>query len=148
MDTQSAKRPLTGDKTIFIVEDNGIYAKSLQAFIQSHFHNITEAKIFNIGEMSLMEMHHKPIVIIMDYYLNSKYAEAHNGLEIIEVIKTHHPETNIIVLSSQTDSNIILEAINKFDCFYVHKDQEAFNKIELYINQIINNDSTPPGPWN
>ena len=125
-----------------------MYAKALQSFIVNQFPDVTEVKIFSIGEMSLMELYRKPGIVIMDYFLNSKFSEAHNGLEIIEQIKTHNPLTNIIVLSSQSNSKIVLEAISLFDCTYVQKGEEAFNKIEQTIKKIFDRDITPPAPWN
>ena len=73
----------------------------------------------------------------MDYFLNSKYEEAQNGLEIIKRIKTQKPKTNIIVLSQQKDFNVVLEVIRQYDCLYVQKDQESFSKIELFIKEIL-----------
>jgi len=121
------------EKTIFIVEDNEIYAKSLQIFIQSRFPKIKEIIIFKIGETCLMELHRNPSIVIMDYFLNSKYEEADNGLEIIKRIKTQKPQTNIIVLSAQEKFDVVIEAIKQYDCNYVQKDQEAFNKVEQLI---------------
>lgn len=142
------KETIPGDKIIFIVEDNEVYAKSLQLFILSHFPDIVEVKIFSIGEMCLMDMYRNPNIIIMDYFLNSKYDEAHNGMEVIERIKEQKPLTNIILLSSQTDNNIILEAMKQFDCIYVQKDQDAFGKVEQSINMIFNHNNVTPEPWN
>ncbi len=122
--------------SIFIVEDNEMYAKSLQGFLQTYFPNIKEIKIFHIGEMCLMELHRNPDIVIMDYFLNSKYKEAHNGLEIIGQIKIQRPQTSIIMLSIQTDINVTLEAFKRYDCIFVQKDKEAFNKIEQAIKKI------------
>jgi len=128
---------------IFIVEDNEVYAKSLQTFIQIRFPRIKEIKIFRIGEMCLMELDHNPGIVIMDYFLNSKYNEAGNGLEIIKRIKIQKPQTNIIVLSIQEKFNVILESVKEYDCIYVQKDQEAFHKVEQSIKEIFNRE-TPP----
>ena len=148
MATKPLKRIIPGDKIIFIVDDNEVYAKSLQSYILSHFTNVIEAKIFSIGELCLMDIHRNPGIIIMDYFLNSKFEEAHNGIEIIKRIKVQKPLTNIIVLSIQENPEIISEAIKLFDCIYVQKDHEAFYKIEESIKKIFSHDSTPPGPWN
>jgi len=148
MDTTIPKKTIPCDKIIFIVEDNEVYAKTLQSFIVERFPNTTEVKIFGIGEMLLMELLRNPCIVIMDYFLNSKFNEAHNGMEIIEQIKTQKPQTNIIVLSNQTDSKIVLDAITLFDCTYVQKDHEAFNKIEQAITKIFNKQTVPPAPWN
>ena len=128
-------------KLIFIVEDNEVYAKSLQVLIKSRFPKVKEVKIFRIGELCLTEMQRNPGIVIMDYFLNAKYEEAQNGLEIIKRIKEQRPQTNIIVLSVQKDFNVVLEAIREYDCLYVQKDPEAFAKLELFIKEILKSKS-------
>lgn len=127
-------------KNIFIVEDNDLYARLLRTFIQIRFQNIPEIKIFRIGEMCLMELHQNPSIVIMDYFLNSKYKNAQNGLEIIKRIKALQPEVHIIVLSAQENTDVILDAIKQFDCIYVQKNSEAFNKVVQSIKEIFNSD--------
>jgi DNA-binding NarL/FixJ family response regulator len=124
-------------KIIFIVEDNEVYARTLQGFLQIHFPNIQEIKTFRIGERCLMELNSDPDIVIMDYFLNSKYPTANNGLEIIKLIKAQKPRTNIVVLSEQEDYNVALEAIKEYGCFYVQKNQDAFKKIEQFIREIF-----------
>jgi len=133
----SFKKTDPKNKTIFIVEDNEVYAKSLQTFIQIRFPDIKEIKIFEIGEMCLMELHRDPFIVIMDYFLNSKYEEAQNGLEIIKHIKSQKPQTNIILLSTQEEFNVASDAIKQYDCIYVQKNKEAFNKLEQFIKTIF-----------
>ncbi len=118
---------------IFIVEDNEVYAKSLQTFMQSRFPQLQEIKVFRIGELCLMELHRNPGIVIMDYVLNSKYEQANNGLEIIKRIKEEKPLTKIIVLSVQEKFDVILEAIKKYDCSYIPKDKDSFQHIEQLI---------------
>ena len=128
---------------IFIVEDNEMYAMSLQGFLQTRFPDIKEIKIFRIGELCLMELNRSPSIVIMDYFLNSKYKDADNGLEIIKRIKAQKPQTNIIVLSSQEDFNVVLDSIKQYDCIYVQKNHDAFNKVEQFINELFNRKNLP-----
>lgn len=123
---------------IFIVEDNEIYAKSLNTFIQMQFPKIKEIKNFRVGEMCLLEMHRNPSIVIVDYILNSKYVEADNGLEIIKSIKILKPKTEIIVLSIQKNLTAISEAVKQYGCIYVHKDQMAFNKVGQLVKDLFN----------
>ena len=125
-------------RNIFIVEDNEVYAKALQAFIQTRFPDIGEIRIFNLGEMCLTELHRKPSIVIMDYFLNSKFEPAYNGLEIIKRIKAQRQRINIILLSAQEKLDVILEATIQYECSYVQKNEEAFNKVEQLINEIFN----------
>lgn len=138
MFTNIFKRKTPGKNIVFIVEDNDVYARSLQGYLQTRFPNIKEIKIFRIGELCLLELHRNPNIVIMDYFLNSKYKDANNGLEIIKRIKTQKPQTKIIVLSAQENFDIAIEAINLYDCSYVQKDLEAYNKIEILIKEIVN----------
>jgi DNA-binding NarL/FixJ family response regulator len=118
--------------SVFLVEDNTVYAKSLQGFLLTHFPDM-KIKLFPVGETCLMKMHLNPDVVIMDYFLNSKYGEAQNGLEIIKRIKEQNPQTNIVVLSAQDNYTVVLDAIKQYGCFYVQKDEGAFNKVQQLI---------------
>ena len=88
MFTNFFKKIATSEKTIFIVEDNDVYAKSLQGFLKTRFPHINNIKIFPFGEACLMELYQNPTVIIMDHLLNSKNADAATGLSITKKIKT------------------------------------------------------------
>lgn len=135
-------------KIIFIVDDDDIYAKSLQVFIYTHFPDVKEVKVFNIGEMCLMELHRNPTIVIIDYILNSVNKDAHNGLEVIKRIKLEKPKTHVIVLSAQKNYHVALEAMNQPDCNYVPKNHEAFGKIEQLIKKIFSQKYFPTlEPW-
>jgi ActR/RegA family two-component response regulator len=128
-----------GNKVIFIVEDNEIYAKLLQAFIQNRFPDISEIKIFLSGELCLTELQSNPCIVIVDYFLNSNNKAAENGIEIIKKIKELKPKTDIIVLSAQEKINVVIEAIKEYDCNYVQKDNEsAFNNVGELLDEIFN----------
>ena len=131
------KRTNQNKKIIFIVEDNEIYAKSLQFYIQARFPRVEEIKIFKIGETCLLEIDRNPNIVIVDYFLNSKYEGASNGLEIIKRIKEQKPQTKVIVLSSQDKFDVVIEAIKQYDCDYVQKDHEAFEKVEKLIKGVL-----------
>ncbi len=148
MFTKNFKKAHLSKQIIFIVEDNEAYGKSLRAFIQAHFPEIKEIKNFRIGEMCLMELHRNPGIVIVDYFLNSKYEDAHNGLEIIEQIKNLKPNTQIIVLTSQERPGVIIDAIKKYDCGYVQKDENAFKYVKKLIKNILTRkDSAVLQPW-
>lgn len=122
---------------IFVVEDNAMYAKTLATFIKSTFPQIKEVKIFPVGETCVTELEMHPDLIIMDYFLDSRYTDAETGLEIIKQIRAQHPEMNILVLSSQQDMGIALQSIKTYQCSYVQKDEKAFDRVEEIIKEII-----------
>ncbi|MBA3664705.1 MAG: response regulator [Bacteroidetes bacterium] len=124
-------------KSIFIVEDNPTYAKALELFLKQTFSDLKEIKIFPVGEVALMELERRnPSVVIMDYFLDGKYYDAETGLATVKDIMEKKPDTKIILLSSQGEINVALEATKKFHCHYVKKDDHAFGKVETFIRQV------------
>ena len=134
-DLFSPKKVKTG--IIFIVEDNAIYAKTLAAFIKKTFKEIKEIRMFPVGETCVTELDVHPDLIIMDYYLDSRYPDAETGLEIIKQIRASHPEMNILLLSAQKDMAIALETIKTHKCSYVEKDDKAFERVGEIIKEVI-----------
>ncbi len=134
--TNFLKRVSPQKKTIFIVEDNDVYSKSLQGFLINRFPALN-IKTFSFGEACLMELHLNPSVIIMDHLLNANLGGAANGLSIIKKIKSLNTGTNIILLSAQTELNVFVKALTEYDCDYLRKDEDAFHKVEQLIKKFI-----------
>ncbi len=123
--------------TIFIVEDNETYANLLENFLLFHFPEIHTIKKFTSGEACLKELHQKPTVIIMDHLLNKNKSGAATGLTITKKMKTINPNLNIILLSAQTEIEVVSKTITKYGAIYIPKNDEAFNKIEEQIKQFV-----------
>jgi len=131
----NAKKEKTG--IVFIIEDNPVYAGTLRSFIQSGFPQIKEIKIFPVGETALPELNKNPDLVIIDYFLDAKYHDAETGLEIIKKIREEKPNMNILVLSSQSDIEVVVEAVKKYNCSYVKKDADAFDRVEEIVKEIV-----------
>lgn len=121
---------------IFIVEDNPVYAKTLESSIRSKFQKIKEIKIFPVGETCLLELNRNPDLIIIDYFLDAKYYDAETGLQIIQKIRAEKPETNIVVLSSQNEIDVVIETSKIHHCTYIKKDDKAFERLEEVIKEL------------
>lgn len=128
MFSQKNKSP----KLIFIVEDNAVYAKSLEVFLKTRFEN-TEIKVFPVGELCVDNLHQKPDYIIMDYFLDGRYDDAQDGLSILREIKQKDPKARIIILSSQQQIDVAL-AVKDSGSMYVMKNAEAFENIATLIS--------------
>jgi two-component system, OmpR family, response regulator len=130
------KRPKMNSHDIFIVEDNTAYATALQSFIKNAFPDVNRIKVFPAGEIALMEPEANPGLIILDYFLDDKYYDAKNGLEVIKQLKEKKPNANIVLLSGQSDISVALEATQKYHCHYVQKGEHAFDRIEEYMKEL------------
>lgn len=133
------KSKSTKSGIVFIVEDNQAYASSLRSFIELNFPELREIKIFPVGETCVMELHRSPDIIIIDYFLDSKYSDAESGLETIKHIRAQKPNMNLIVLSSQSDIEVVIESVKKFHCTYIKKDENTFERLKETILEIQQN---------
>ena len=91
---------------------------------------------FTVGETCLAQIHRNPKVVIMDQMLNRSSHDAANGLAIIAKIKQSSTDTNIILLSAQTELDVFVKALSLYGCTYMLKDQLAFGKVERVIKSI------------
>ena len=71
--------------TIFIVDDDALFLKSLE--IEFNMNGDFEIKAFPTGELCLEQLDLNPDIIILDYYLNGIDDGAMNGLETLIRIK-------------------------------------------------------------
>jgi DNA-binding NarL/FixJ family response regulator len=121
---------------IFIAEDNKMYAKTLMLFLQSEFPSAT-VEVFPVGELLIDNLHREPDVVIMDYFLNTKYHDASNGLEMTKEVRAKNPKVQVIILSSQQDLSIAKDILKEVDMNYIEKDEDAFNSVAGIIRKVI-----------
>jgi len=119
---------------VFIIEDNATYSKTVEAFIKANFSEVKNVRIFPVGETCLPELDKNPDIIIVDYLLNSKYFDAESGLEIIKKIRSQSPNVSIVVLSSQQEIDVVTQLVKTYNCNYIKKDDQAFDKMKEMIN--------------
>lgn len=120
-------------RTIFIVEDNPVFAKVLKTYLTSKFPDVEDILIFPKGEVCLAELHRNPAAIIVDYFLSTTCDDAVTGLETIVQIRAQKSEANIIVLSGWREEEIPLETIKNYNYSYVEKNINALQQVEKLI---------------
>ena len=120
-------------KNIFIVDDDPMLNEALTDYLtRNGEHKVTA---FATGEDCLKCMDENPDVVVLDYFLNTIQKDAANGMEILEVIKKHYPKIHVIMLCSQERYGIAMQSVQKGAEQYVIKDETAFEKIALLLNE-------------
>ena len=111
--------------SLFIVEDDEIYAQ----FLKSNFKNEFDVSTFITAEDCLVSLKTKtPDLMILDYNLPGM-----SGIELYEQIKPTFLNTNVIVLSSIDDGAQVLEFIKKGVNDYVVKDDNVISSLKSVI---------------
>lgn len=123
-------------RPIFLVEDNEMYLRTLEKHLKEHITPGTPIRTFSNGEDCLKNMTLKPKIVVLDYFLNSTFPKAMNGLDTLKRIKTNNPDTQVLMLSSQDSLQVATDTM-KFGAFdYVSKNENAFVRVQNAINNI------------
>jgi two-component system OmpR family response regulator len=135
VDTKDMTMPNQKDITIFLVDDDPIYLKSLELqFLQNPDLKI---KSFLSGEACLEEMAIKPDIVILDYILNGTNKDAMDGVHTLVAIKNISPGTQVIMLSSGENVEVATGSIKLGAFTYVVKNANTFLKLKTCIKRIL-----------
>jgi two-component system OmpR family response regulator len=127
---------------IFLIDDDQLFLEALKFFLSDESPNFTATILtFNTGEACMEEMHQKPDLVILDYYLNTTIKHAMDGIAVLKKIKETSPETRVIMLSSQDSITIASEMLENGALDYVSKNESAFVRIKNIAGNLSKTDS-------
>lgn len=113
--------------SVYIVEDDEIYAQ----FLKANFKNEYEVFTFITAEDCLDEIKGKtPDVMILDYNLPGI-----SGIELYDLLKTTYTKAKFIMLSSIDDGAQVLDFIKKGVNDYVVKDDNVISSLKTVIER-------------
>jgi two-component system response regulator AtoC len=131
---------------IFLVEDNIGFAHSAKKGLEKELG--FEVLHFETGEKMLDFVGNNPeiipIVIVLDYYLNSLEIGAINGGEVMLKLKNPEKRINpfrkvpVVMLTSANELNTAITLLKKGAMDYILKDEAFFENLLKTINNIIN----------
>jgi two-component system, NtrC family, response regulator AtoC len=118
--------------SIFLVEDEEISAMVVDEQLKSALSDY-QLEVFSSGEECIANLHKKPALILLDYYLPGM-----NGLETLRKIKSSPYGKNIkvVMLTKQQDVQTALELQKGGAYEYIMKDDNALAKILNVINEV------------
>lgn len=125
--------------SVFLVDDSGIYLKSLSRFLNAHFNYKIQIESFTTGKDCLREIEKNPTVevVILDYYLNTGSPDALDGPDVLKKIKDINPDIIVIMLSSEDKMEIAMNCIALGAYEYVVKSETAFIRIQNILKNLI-----------
>ncbi|PKP41428.1 MAG: response regulator [Bacteroidetes bacterium HGW-Bacteroidetes-10] len=116
---------------LFLVDDDPLYLKMLEIELGSKNEFIIES--FPTGELCLQNLHKKPDVIVLDYFLDNFDKSAMNGIQVLDEIKSGNPEISVVILSSQDKIDVAVNCIHHKAFDYIVKSETAFIRLKKAI---------------
>jgi DNA-binding NtrC family response regulator len=117
---------------LYIVDDNVLLLTGLRNYLDKKFGNNLNISTFLTGERLLEKINSETNIVILDYFL-----EGENGNEVLKSIKTINPKTEVIMLSSNEDIGIAIDAFRRGATDYVIKGEKAWKKVSGLVYNII-----------
>jgi len=120
-------------KTVFIVDDQPVYANVLKGNIEN---SSTKVFTFSNGEDCLAAMDMNPEVIVLDFELDGGTGKIMNGIAVLKKLKEEYPNTEVVMLSGHEDVKIATTSI-KFGAYdYVVKNENALINVKNKLRNI------------
>jgi two-component system response regulator AtoC len=120
---------------VFIVDDDPVFSKALETYLKKEVPNV-EVASFSNGESSLHELHRSPDLLLLDYRLDSEFAYAWDGLQILKKINNIDPGLSVVVMSAKESVDTAMNCIKMGAMEYVVKNEQAFPKIKGIVSEL------------
>ena len=120
---------------LFLVDDDPLYLKMLEIELQQSEEFILEN--FETGEVCIANLHKRPDVIILDYFLDNFDKKAMNGIQVLDLIKSLNPEIPVIMLSAQDKIEVAVNCMHHKAFDYIVKSETAFVRLRKAISTIM-----------
>src|ERR1041385_2159512 len=117
---------------LFIVDDNAVMLFGLSSYLQNRFGTNLSISTFTTGHGALEKVDADTNIVILDYFLPGE-----NGNDVLKSIKKINPDTEVIMLSSNEDMGIAIDAFHNGAKDYVLKGEKSWKKITSILYQII-----------
>jgi len=117
-------------KRIYLIEDDEVYAEFVKKSLEKDKKCVV--KSFTNAEdcLKALESDINPNIIIIDYFLPGM-----NGLQLYNKLKKQHRKALIIVLSSNSDSDLVIELMKNGIRNYVMKDENVIDSISAIFDE-------------
>jgi two-component system, OmpR family, response regulator len=126
---------------IIIVDDDLLYQESIYHHLKNELKTPVQIEKYSTGEELLKSIQFQPDFIILDYYLNSRIADAMNGVSVLKKINEASPLSIVIMLSANDNIEVALNTISHGAYDYVVKNESAYLRITNIIKNIQKRDN-------
>ena len=122
------------EKLIYFVEDNEMFAIPVKMGLEKMGYEVC---YFHSGEEMFENFDLKPDVIVLDYMLESEFASAKNGKEIILAVNEKKAGIPVVVLSSIEDVNEIDKLLKIGASDFIPKGENFFESLILTLKYTV-----------
>lgn len=122
---------------IFILNDNVEVAGKLRKYLIHRFGEMVNISLFFNSRSCLRMIDNHVDMVVVDDYLSGPMHSGKPGVEVLKRIKEDHPKTEVVILSSNEDVGLAIEALRSGARDYILNKRGAFHRLRIIIDQRI-----------
>jgi glutamate dehydrogenase len=123
---------------VFVIEDSDLQREILTDHLNSIMEGY-EIRSFETGEEAIASIGTvKPLLVFVDYNLNSKHKKAMNGLQVLKKIKALAPKCEVVVISEENKVAVVDKALNAGAYNFINKGTDTLKMATATANDVTN----------
>jgi DNA-binding NarL/FixJ family response regulator len=122
---------------VFILNDDVMTAGKLRKYLAHRFGNILNISLFFSSASCIRMIDEQVDLVVVDDYMGTVSKSGRSGVEIVKVIKKQHPNTEVVLLTSNEDIGLKVEALKNGARAVIPNRRGAFQRIRSLIDQSI-----------
>jgi DNA-binding NarL/FixJ family response regulator len=128
---------------VFIIEDDFIFIEILAGILDTLNEELASKNVkihyqtFYSNREASFELRLNPQIILLDYFIMDDELNADTGTQLLNDIKKHDTNIDVIVVSGQESPEVKKELIEKGATAYISKDQDSLNTLKPLLMEII-----------
>jgi len=122
---------------VFILNDDTSTAGKLRKYLLHRFGNALKISLFFSSASCIRMIDEQVDLVVVDDYMKGVSSSGRSGVEIVKVIKQHHPKTEVVLLTSNEDVGLKIEALKNGAKEVIPNKGGAFHHVRVIIDQTI-----------
>ena len=122
---------------VFILNDNIELAGKLRKYLMKRFGNMLKISLFFSSRSCLKMMNGQVHLVVVDDYLYEGAHKGTPGMDILKRIKEKSPGTDVVILTSNEDVGLAVDAMKLGARDYILNTRGAWQRILMIIDQTI-----------
>lgn len=122
---------------VFILNDNVEVAGKLRRYLVKRFGSLLNISLFFSSRSCLKMMDNHVDLVVVDDYLYENGDKGTPGIEVLKKIKQEHPQTEVVILASNEDVGLAVDAMRNGARDYIPNKKGAWQRVLAIIDQTI-----------
>lgn len=122
---------------VFILNDNLEVAGKLRRYLKKRFGDLLNISLFLNSRTCLNMMYGQVDIVVVDDYLYEKSSKGTPGIDVLKRIKEKSPSTEVVILSSDENVGLAIEAMKGGAKDYIINRVGAWQRLQNIIDRTI-----------